>query len=262
MYGDLKTREWLENTVDYRHYRARKDIGGLVHHPEQARRIKIAWASRDTRRPLPTSRGEGPSVCHHWAIEEEATMIVLGIILALIGWLTGLAILVTIGVILIIVGVVLWLVPIGGRTRRYYWDTPELEKENRDRHWHRPPRAACPRGRGDLGDHHRGAGLGSHCGHQGRIDTRKGDHADPDFDQGQEIATSELVAAFAKNGNAFQGYVNKLNELNQRRMLEMGEAVDASVAQMSYLREVVDQYRPVTEGVQPSVLEMQRRGEA
>jgi len=42
MYGDLKTREWLENTVDYRHYRARKDIGGLVHHPEQARRIKIA----------------------------------------------------------------------------------------------------------------------------------------------------------------------------------------------------------------------------
>jgi hypothetical protein len=95
-----------------------------------------------------------------------------------------------------------------------------------------------------------------------RIDTRKGDHADPDFDQGQEIATSELVAAFAKNGNAFQGYVNKLNELNQRRMLEMGEAVDASVAQMSYLREVVDQYRPVTEGVQPSVLEMQRRGEA
>lgn len=47
-------------------------------------------------------------------------MIVLGIILALIGWLTGLAILVTIGVILIIVGAILWLVPIGGRTRRYY----------------------------------------------------------------------------------------------------------------------------------------------
>lgn len=42
MYGDLKTREWMENTVDYRHYRARKDIGGLVHHPEQSRRIKIA----------------------------------------------------------------------------------------------------------------------------------------------------------------------------------------------------------------------------
>lgn len=42
MYGDLQTKTWEENTVDYRHYRGRKDIGGLIHHPEQARRIKIA----------------------------------------------------------------------------------------------------------------------------------------------------------------------------------------------------------------------------
>ena len=42
MYGDMQTKSWEENTVDYRHYRGRKDIGGLVHHPEQARRIKIA----------------------------------------------------------------------------------------------------------------------------------------------------------------------------------------------------------------------------
>jgi hypothetical protein len=42
MYGELQTKSWEENTVDYRHYRGRKDIGGLVHHPEQARRIKIA----------------------------------------------------------------------------------------------------------------------------------------------------------------------------------------------------------------------------
>jgi len=95
-----------------------------------------------------------------------------------------------------------------------------------------------------------------------RIDTRAGDHADPDFDQGQEIATEELVAAFAKSGNAFQAYVGKLNELNQRRMLEMADAVDASVAQATFLKQVVDQYRPSTEGPQPSVLEMQRRGEA
>jgi hypothetical protein len=39
MYGGLQVKSWEENTVDYRHYRARKDIGGLVHHPEQARRI-------------------------------------------------------------------------------------------------------------------------------------------------------------------------------------------------------------------------------
>lgn len=39
MYGGLQVKSWEENTVDYRHYKARRDIGGLVHHPEQARRI-------------------------------------------------------------------------------------------------------------------------------------------------------------------------------------------------------------------------------
>lgn len=39
LYGGLQIKSWDENTVDYRHYRSRKDIGGLVHHPEQARRI-------------------------------------------------------------------------------------------------------------------------------------------------------------------------------------------------------------------------------
>lgn len=39
MYGGMIVKSWTENTVDYQHYRARKDIGGLVHHPEQARRI-------------------------------------------------------------------------------------------------------------------------------------------------------------------------------------------------------------------------------
>lgn len=40
-YGDLRTKTWEENTVDYRHYRCRRDIGGLIHHPEQSRRLKI-----------------------------------------------------------------------------------------------------------------------------------------------------------------------------------------------------------------------------
>lgn len=39
MYGGLTVKSWDENTVDYRHYRARKDVGGLLHHPEQLRRI-------------------------------------------------------------------------------------------------------------------------------------------------------------------------------------------------------------------------------
>jgi len=38
-YGGMQTKSWDENTVDYTHYRGRRDIGGLIHHPEQARRI-------------------------------------------------------------------------------------------------------------------------------------------------------------------------------------------------------------------------------
>jgi hypothetical protein len=39
LYGGTQVKSWDENTVDYRHYRARKDVGGLVHHPEQMIRI-------------------------------------------------------------------------------------------------------------------------------------------------------------------------------------------------------------------------------
>ena len=47
-------------------------------------------------------------------------MIVLGLILLLVGWLTGLSILYTIGVILLVVGIVLFALgaagrPVGGR---------------------------------------------------------------------------------------------------------------------------------------------------
>lgn len=51
-------------------------------------------------------------------------MIVLGVILLLIGWLTGLSILYTIGMILLVVGLVLLLLgglgrPVGGRNWWY-----------------------------------------------------------------------------------------------------------------------------------------------
>ncbi|WP_329376535.1 DUF6131 family protein [Streptomyces sp. NBC_01351] len=51
-------------------------------------------------------------------------MLVLGIILLLIGWLTGIGILWTIGIVLIVVGAVLWILgslghAVGGR--RHYW---------------------------------------------------------------------------------------------------------------------------------------------
>lgn len=41
-FGEMRSKTWDENTVDYRHYRARSTIGGIVHHPEVVRRIKIA----------------------------------------------------------------------------------------------------------------------------------------------------------------------------------------------------------------------------
>ena len=51
-------------------------------------------------------------------------MLVLGLILLLIGWLTGIGILTTLGIILLVVGAVLWILgsmgrPVGGR--RHYW---------------------------------------------------------------------------------------------------------------------------------------------
>ena len=51
-------------------------------------------------------------------------MLILGLILLLIGWLTGIGILTTLGIILLVIGAVLWILgavgrPVGGR--RYWW---------------------------------------------------------------------------------------------------------------------------------------------
>lgn len=40
-YGGSKVKTWAENTVDYVHYRSRQDLGGLIHRPEQVRRIVL-----------------------------------------------------------------------------------------------------------------------------------------------------------------------------------------------------------------------------
>lgn len=47
-------------------------------------------------------------------------MVILGVILALIGWLASISILLWIGLVLVIVGLILNLVPIGGTRRTYY----------------------------------------------------------------------------------------------------------------------------------------------
>ncbi|HEY1485129.1 MAG TPA: DUF6131 family protein [Micromonosporaceae bacterium] len=51
-------------------------------------------------------------------------MIILGVILLLLGWLTGAGILYTLGVILLVIGAVLFLLGSTGRAvggRRHYW---------------------------------------------------------------------------------------------------------------------------------------------
>lgn len=47
-------------------------------------------------------------------------MVILGIVLLVLGYFLSLYILEVIGVLLIVVGLVLWFVPLGGHTRRYY----------------------------------------------------------------------------------------------------------------------------------------------
>ncbi|MGW0765578.1 DUF6131 family protein [Streptomyces sp. NPDC002676] len=51
-------------------------------------------------------------------------MIILGIILLLIGLLTGIGILWTIGLVLVVIGIVLWVLGSAGHAvagRRHYW---------------------------------------------------------------------------------------------------------------------------------------------
>lgn len=44
-YGGSKIKTWDEHTVDYRHYKSRRDVGVTVTHPEVARRIVLSSAS-------------------------------------------------------------------------------------------------------------------------------------------------------------------------------------------------------------------------
>jgi hypothetical protein len=68
--------------------------------------------------------GNSASVTHHGIDRSELTMIILGAILLLIGYFTGLSLLYTIGGILVVVGAVLWLLgavgrPVAGRKAWY-----------------------------------------------------------------------------------------------------------------------------------------------
>jgi len=60
----------------------------------------------------------------HHSARSKNIMIVLGIILLVIGYVAGFAILWTIGIILVVIGIILWILgsvghKVGGR--RHYW---------------------------------------------------------------------------------------------------------------------------------------------
>lgn len=74
-----------------------------------------------------------------------------------------------------------------------------------------------------------------------RIDADQ--QADPGTASDQVLSTEQLMDIFKSSGNAFQGKVKKLNELNFRRLYEMAEAADASASQIAFLREHLTNYR-------------------
>jgi hypothetical protein len=66
------------------------------------------------------------------------------------------------------------------------------------------------------------------------------------------IGTDELMAIFAKNGNAFQSAVKKLNEVNVRRLYDLAEPLDATAKQVEFLTDyIAETYRKG--GPQPSL---------
>jgi hypothetical protein len=75
-------------------------------------RIRVAVGQVPRRIPREGGAGGGSSV------------LILGLVLLIIGYLTNLGILVTLGIILLVIGAVLWILgsmgrPVGGR--RHYW---------------------------------------------------------------------------------------------------------------------------------------------
>lgn len=76
----------------------------------------------------------------------------------------------------------------------------------------------------------------------------------------QALSTEELMAVFAKSGNAFQAAVRKLNERNVRRLREMVELVDASQSQQAFIEaHITENYK--VQGSMPSYDELARDGD-
>jgi hypothetical protein len=79
------------------------------------------WEEAESGRPRPDA---SPRIPREGGGGGGRRRLILGLILLIIGWLTGIGLLVTLGIILLIIGAVLWILgstgrPVGGR--RYWW---------------------------------------------------------------------------------------------------------------------------------------------
>lgn len=86
-----------------------------------------------------------------------------------------------------------------------------------------------------------------------RLDQDQNDHEATQSTQAFE--TEELMAFFAKTGNAFQSQVRRLDERNVRRMRGMAEDVDASASQIQFLTDHIEEHYKI-QGSMPSYDEM------
>jgi hypothetical protein len=69
------------------------------------------------------------------------------------------------------------------------------------------------------------------------------------------LSRDDLLVGFAKNGNAFRSFVDKLSELNVRRMKDMAEEIDATASQIAYLKQTVTE-KFVIQGDTPTYREI------
>ena len=72
-----------------------------------------------------------------------------------------------------------------------------------------------------------------------RVDADQNENENTSTDQA--YTTEELLKVFSKSGNAFQSFVNKLNEVNVRRMKDIADSVDATQSQVAYLEKVIEE---------------------
>lgn len=72
-----------------------------------------------------------------------------------------------------------------------------------------------------------------------RIDADQND--DPATSSDDALTTKQLVDMFSLHGNPFRAAVEKMGEVPIRRLREMADAVDATIKQVNFLDEIIEE---------------------